>query len=86
MKQKVGCGIGIVIVLILVLYSPWAVEENKNSFQSILRGWGNSQTEISEKFTTEVVSGVEGGLVGEHEIDGSNWAIPNIIRHWLGVR
>lgn len=86
MKQKVGCGIGIVIVLILVLYSPWAVEENKNSFQSILRGWGQSQTEVSEKFTTGVVSGVEGDLVGEHEIDGSNWAIPNIIRHWLGVR
>lgn len=84
MKQKVGSILGAIVILLMVIYSPWG-ESPKSDFTEGLRGWGNGQAEISEKFTTSAVAGVEGSVVGEREIDGSNWAIPNIIRHWLGV-
>lgn len=84
MKQKLGSAIAIIIIALMVIYSPWG-ESPKSDFTRGIRGWGDEQQETSERFTTAAVSGVEGGVVGEHEIDGSNWAIPNIIRHWLGV-
>lgn len=84
MKQKIGTVIAIVLIALMVIYSPWG-ESPSSDFTDGLRGWGKGQAEISEKFTTSAVEGVEGTVVGEHKVDGSNWAIPNIIRHWLGV-
>lgn len=86
MKQKIGFGIGLLIIAVLVFASPWGDSDQQGGFTEVLYAWGESQEEVSDKFTTAAVSGAEGSLVGEHEVDGSNWAIPNIIRHWLGVR
>lgn len=85
MKQKIGFGLGMLAILIMVYCSPWGNEVKPSGLTSVMRQWGEQQEETSDKFTTSVVSGAEGSIVGEHEIDGSNWAIPNIIRHWLGV-
>lgn len=86
MKQKIGFAIGMLLILSLIFSSPWAEERHTSDFGSILQYWGSEQEKVSDKFTTAAVSPVEGKYVGVHEINGSNWAIPNIIRHWLGVR
>lgn len=86
MKQKIGFAIGMLLILALIFSSPWADKRHTSDFGSILQSWGYHQQETSEKFTTDVVSPIEGTYVGYHEVNGANWAIPNIIRHWLGVR
>lgn len=85
MKQKIGSIIGLVVIVLMIIYSPWG-NPPESDFTKGLRGWGDQQSEISEKFTTSAVAGAEGTWVGAHEINGANWAIPNIIRHWLGVK
>ncbi len=83
MKQKLIYIVGIILVAAIVIYSPF---ERKNSeIGDILNDWGEHQQEMSDKFTDQVVSGAEGSWVGEHQVDGSNWSIPNILRHILGV-
>lgn len=84
MKQKIGSAFAIIAIALMVIYSPWG-DSPESDFTKGLRGWGEGQEEISDKFTTAAVADVEGTLIGEHEVDGSNWAIPNIIRHLLGV-
>lgn len=86
MKQKIGFGIGMLLILTLIFSSPWAEHRNSSGMTDILRYWGNQQQQASEVMTNFAVSDAEGTWVGEHEVDGSNWAIPNIIRHWLGVK
>ena len=54
------------------------------TFGSIIMSWGEGQAEASDKITTEAVSGLEGTMVAEHEDDGSNWSIPNILRYYFG--
>lgn len=85
MKQKIVSVLAILVIVLMVIYSPWGNNPEPGSFTEVLRGWGEGQEEVSDKFTTAAVSGVEGTWVGEHEVDGSNWAIPNIIRHLIGV-
>ena len=82
-KQKLGSIVGILVIAAIVLFSPFKREEG--DFSKIIRSMGDRQLETSEKITDKAVSNVEGGLVGEHQIDGANWSIPNIIRHLLGV-
>lgn len=86
MKQKIGFAIGMLLIATLIFSSPWADDRSSSGITDIIRVWGAKQEETSDMFTNKVVSNVEGEWVGEHEINGSNWAIPNIIRHWLGVR
>lgn len=77
--------ISIIIVLGLVLfvtYLPW--ERQSSGLTEVLYSWGEQQEETSDKLTITAVSGVEGDLVGEHEVDGSNWSIPNILRNLFG--
>ena len=50
----------------------------------MLRGWGAEQKETSEQITSDLVSDLEGPLVGEHKDDGSNWSIPNLLRQLFG--
>lgn len=85
MKQKIGFAIGMLLILTLIFSSPWSDQRSSGGFTEILNQWSQEQEETSDKFTAEVVSGVEGKYVGQHRDDGSNWAIPNIIRKWLGV-
>lgn len=85
MKQKIGSVLGLVLIALMVIYSPWGNQPDEGSFTDIFRTWGDQQEEASDRYISETVSGVEGSWVGEHEIDGSNWAIPNIIRHLIGV-
>ena len=77
--------ISIMVVLGLVLfvtYLPW--ERQSSGLTEVLYSWGEQQEETSDKLTITAVSGVEGDLVGEHEVDGSNWSIPNILRNLFG--
>ncbi len=83
MKRSTLAGIvGIILLAILVINPPFEVGEG--DFSKILRAWGNKQAEQSEEITHEVVKGAEGTIVGEYKVDGSNWSIPNIVRHLLG--
>lgn len=74
---------GIILLAVLILNSPFKSQEG--DFSKILRVWGNQQSQQSEQITNDLLKDAEGNLVGEHEVDGSNWSIPNIIRHILGV-
>lgn len=82
-KGKIGSIIGILVILAIVFFSPFKREEGE--FSKILRYAGDQQFEASETWTDKAVGDVEGKLVGEHQIKGANWSIPNIIRHILGV-
>lgn len=76
--------IGLVIVAWLVVAKPYGEPQTSN-FGSILHVWSQEQEETSEELTDKAVAGVEGTLVGEHQVNGANWSIPNLIRHFLGV-
>lgn len=83
-RQKFFSVIGIVVLIVLIVYSPY--ERNTGEFSKILYALGDCQEQASENITNAVVSKVEGSnTVGEHCINGSNWSIPNIVRHLLGV-
>lgn len=75
--------LAIALLAIMVIYSPFKSEEG--DFSKVLRVWGNQQSIQSEEITEDLLKDVEGNIVGEHKVDGSNWSIPNIIRHLLGV-
>lgn len=83
-KGIIGSITGLVIVLMLVAWSPWKEQSTNGGFTDVLRHWGKQQGEVSEDIASDAVSGVEGNLVGKHQIDGANWSIPNIIKHLLG--
>ena len=74
---------GIVLLYLLVFHSPF--ERQSGDFSKILTSMGKHQQEVSEVLTEQAIEDAEGTIVGEHEVDGSNWSIPNIIRHILGV-
>lgn len=85
MKKGITGGvIGLCLLALLVVFSPWKNEPGKGGFSDILHAWGTKQSEVSEDITSSAVSGAEGTIVGEHQINGANWSIPNIIKHWLG--
>lgn len=75
--------LAIALLAVMVIYSPFKSEEG--DFSKVLRVWGNQQATQSEEITEDLLKDVEGNIVGEHKVDGSNWSIPNIIRHLLGV-
>ena len=82
MRAKVLAIAGLIGLFLLVTKLPW--ERQSSGLTRILYNWGEQQEQTSDKFTTYVVEDVEGDLVGEHKVDGSNWSIPNILRHWFG--
>lgn len=81
MRQKILLILGIAALVLLVNELPW--ERQSSGLTEVLYSWGEQQEETSDKLTSAAVSGAEGTLVGEHQVDGSNWSIPNIIRHWI---
>lgn len=86
-RSVVLSAIGIIILAVLVITNPFEKTNSEgDSFTDVLYAWGDRQEECSEEITAAAVSEIEGSIIGEHKIDGSNWSIPNIIRHWLGVR
>lgn len=82
MRQKLLAIVGLLVLALIVTKLPF--ERQTNDMSKLLYEWSDEQAEMSESVTNEAVSGAEGSLVGEHEINGSNWSIPNIVRHWLG--
>ena len=82
-KQKTATIAGLVVILTIIFFSPFEREEGNLS--KILRSIGDNQEVVSEQITSTAVSGIEGTVVGEHQVNGANWSIPNIIRHLLGV-
>lgn len=82
LRAKLFAIVGVVVLGLLVSNLPW--ERQSSGVTQLLYQWSDEQSQISDRATQFAVGGVEGTLVGEHEIDGSNWSIPNIIRHWLG--
>ena len=81
-KDKIAAG----IIAVSLVVAPSLLSNSKSDgdeFSSLLHTWADEQEELSDDITTEAVSGIEGDIVGEHEEDGSNWSIPNIIRHWI---
>lgn len=86
MRNKLFTIIGLALILIIIS-SVSSVKESVNKstgLAGVLCQWGEEQEDNSEVLTDAAVSGLEGTLVGEHEIDGANWSIPNLIRHWVG--
>ena len=83
MSSKIKSVIGIVVIAVIVLYSPFGHEQGE--FSKVLYSLGYHQQEASEKISSYAVKDLEGELVGDHKVNGSNWAIPNIVRYWLGV-
>ena len=83
MKQKIAAVLGVVLFALVVLYNPYSSERPVDSFTNILHQWSSEQVDTSEKFTSQAVSGVEGEIVGEHQVKGANWSIPNILRFWI---
>lgn len=81
--KKIITTIGVFILIYFILTA--ASKERPKGFAGILGIWGEEQSERSDNITQTIVQDLEGGLVGEHEVDGSNWAIPNILRNILGV-
>ena len=85
-RSKLLSVVGIVVLAVLVITTPIEKKDTAGeSFTDILYAMGERQEEYSDEVTADLVSGVEEHLTGEHKIDGSNWSIPNIIRHLLGV-
>lgn len=83
MKQKILAIVGLAIIALVVIINPYGDTKPANSLTSILHQWGEEQASTSEMYTSQAVSGAEGTLVGEHQISGANWSIPNIIRFWV---
>lgn len=86
MRNKLFTIIGLMLVL-MIISSVSSVKEpakKPGGLAGVLYQWGEEQEGNSDVLTDAVVSGVEGTLVGEHQIDGANWSIPNLIRHWVG--
>lgn len=73
---------GLIALSILVNNLPW--ERQSSGLTEVLYGWGEQQEENADTITNIAVSGAEGSFVGEHQVKGANWSIPNILRHWLG--
>lgn len=73
--------IGVVLLIILVKCSPF--KGTHDGFSKVLYDQAESQVAYSEKVTDVLASGAEGEgkLVGEHQVKGANWSIPNILRH-----
>ena len=73
---------GLLALAILVNNLPW--ERQSSGLTEVLYSWGEQQGENAENITNAAVAGAEGSFVGEHQIKGANWSIPNILRHWFG--
>lgn len=82
-KGMVGSLIALALLAILVNCLPF--ERESSPLTEWLFSQGEQQEENSDKITSEVVKGAEGEgkFAGEHVVDGSNWAIPNLLRHWF---
>ena len=74
---------GLLALSILVNNLPW--ERQSSGLTEVVYSWGEQQEENAENITNIAVSGAEGSAVGEHQVKGANWSIPNILRHWFGV-
>ena len=82
MRQNIFVIAGLLALALLVNNLPW--ERQSSGLTEVLHQWSDEQEVMSEQITSVAVSGAEGTLVGEHQINGANWSIPNILRHWLG--
>lgn len=81
-KEKL---IGILALLVFVwLVNTFEPTNQEDSFTSYLHSLSQEQEKSSNQMVEGAVSGFEGTYVGEHEVDGSNWSIPNILRHYFG--
>lgn len=78
-KQKILAAIGIVLFFVILNKIPW--EPQSSGLTEVLYSWGEQQEQTAEDWTDAAVSGVEGNLVGEDAVDGSNWSIPNVLRN-----
>ena len=73
-----------VLVLLAILVNSVPSEKSTSGITQFLYNVGESQEDLSNDLTNMAVSEVEGSVVGEHRVDGSNWSIPNILRHLVG--
>jgi len=75
--------LGLVLLFMLISWLPF--ERQSSGLTEWLYYQGEEQEKNSNELTEKAVEGLEGegALAGEHEDDGSNWSIPNILRHWL---
>lgn len=80
-KVKLITLLCLILLGIFVVSLPW--KRQSTALTQILYSWGEEQEENSDQITSSAVNNVEGGLVGQHQVDGSNWSIPNILRHLL---
>ena len=82
-KGKIGAAtiIGIIILLLFLFNSPFG--KKSTGFVSILYKQAAEQADNADRITDDLASNMEGEgkLAGEHNASGSNWSIPNILRH-----
>lgn len=82
MKAKLSGCLGIVILAAILICNPFKSEE-RSPFGEALASMGKHQEEMSEQITNAAVAPIEESVTGGHEVDGSNWAIPNIFLHLI---
>ena len=82
MKAKLGGCLGVVTLALILLFNPYK-PKGRSEFGQLLYGAGEAQEELSTRLTEQAVAPVEDDLTGGHEIDGSNWALPNIFLHLI---
>lgn len=73
-----------ILVLLAILVNSVPSERSTSGITQFLYNVSESQEELSSELTDIAVSGAEGSIVGEHKVNGSNWSIPNILRHLIG--
>lgn len=84
-RSKILAIIGIVVLYVVVQNLPF--ERESSEITDWLYEQSEEQVETNTEMVDKAASTVEDSvLVGEHQIHGANWSIPNLIRHWvLGV-
>ena len=75
--------IALICLVLFVANLPFDSDGGGGTITEYLYGIADRQEHVAEVVTDEAVSGVEGTLVGEDAVNGSNWSIPNILRHLL---
>ena len=79
--KKILVGIGTILLVYFILTA--ASNDVSGSFSKVLYLLGDEQEDLSNEITDKAVSNAEGVIAGASKVDGSNWAIPNIIRNFL---
>lgn len=79
LRQKILTGVGVVILLAAIAKA--SSKSEPSGLAGALYEIGVRQEQTADILTDAAVTDVEGHLVGEDAVDGTNWSIPAILRN-----